>query len=75
MPLGTSNFTELELTARVPTGLCLMVSKLVLNHIIRSHMCNWARRNCTCARECGFFWYPLAYLAYMVRASLKRNHN
>ena len=24
--------------SRVPTGLCLMVSKFMLNHIIRSHM-------------------------------------
>ena len=59
---------------RVPTGLCLMVSKFVLYHIIRSHMRNWRRRKCTCARECGCFWYALAYLAYMVRASLLSGH-
>ena len=47
-----------------------MVSKFVLYHIIRSHMRNWPRRKCTCARECGCFWYALAHLAYMVRASL-----
>ena len=56
---------------RVPTGLCLMVSKFVLYHIIRSHMHIGHDESVPVRESADVFWYALAHLVYnMVRASL-----
>ena len=60
----------LMVLARVPTGLCLMVGKFVLNHTIRSHMRIGHDESVPVHVGVDVFWYALAYLAYMVRASL-----
>ena len=47
-----------------------MVSKFVLNHIIHSHMRIGKEESVPVRVSADVFWYTLAYLAYIVRASL-----
>ena len=47
-----------------------MVSKFMLNHIIRLHMRIGHDESVPVRVSADVFWYALAYLAYMVRASL-----
>ena len=69
-PRSQAHPISIVATPRVPTGLCLMVSKFGLNHIIRSHMRIGHDESVPVRVSADVFWYALAYLAYMVRASL-----
>ena len=61
--------------SRVPTGLFLMVSKNSAGTVY-ARICAIRHDESVSVRtSANVFWYALAYLAYMVRASLNMDPN
>ena len=59
--------------ARVPTGLLLMVSKIWLRQCMFAYTQSNTTKVYQLRKSLDDSWYALAYLTYMVRASLAKS--